>query len=146
MPSKKKQHYTYLLKLRRGKYYVGSTTNPKSRFQQHLKGGRFGAAWTTKHKPVTLVNARRVPPTLTPRQAEDRRVKREMKKFGIANVRGGSYSQVKLTKETSKGLRGTIFKKKRLTAHCKQIETWHEAGACVKCGSKRHWAHQCKKK
>ena len=49
-------HYVYQLKLQKGKYYVGSTTSPKHRLEQHIRGGKLGAAWTSKYKPVKVIH------------------------------------------------------------------------------------------
>ena len=41
--------FVYILRLERGKYYVGLTTSPVRRLGQHFSG--IGAAWTRKYRP-----------------------------------------------------------------------------------------------
>ena len=148
-------YYVYVLKLQRGKYYVGSSTNPQARLKQHQKGGRFGAAWTNKYKPTKTrrkINPRHKTIQVTRikttskqkcRRAEDRKTRRLMCKYGICNVRGGVYSQILLEKNIRKDLK-QYLKTKRLSNRCKQLEKWHQADRCVQCGSTKHWANQCK--
>ena len=42
----------YVLKLRGNKYYVGKTTNPTYRLDDHFSEG--GSAWTKKYKPISI--------------------------------------------------------------------------------------------
>ena len=131
---------------------MGSSTSPKHRLEQHKRGGKAGAAWTTKHKPVKVLSCTKVTPSKAsrhrlPRQtrkAEDRKTRQLMRKHGVAKVRGGAYTQVKLDKQTKQGLHKHIKQGKRLNAHCKQLESRHQQNLCTKCGSRRHWARQCK--
>jgi predicted GIY-YIG superfamily endonuclease len=44
--------YVYILKLVKNKFYVGKTTNPLFRLNDHYNGN--GASWTKKYKPLTL--------------------------------------------------------------------------------------------
>lgn len=112
----------YILKLRDGKYYVGKTDNVERRYEQHLEGN--GSAWTKKYSPIkiekTIQNA-------SPFD-EDRYVKEYMAKHGIANVRGGAYTQVSLgddiTAQIEKEIRGATDK-------------------CMKCGQSGHFVANC---
>ena len=45
-------------------------TSPTHRFKQHKKGGKAGAAWTSKYKPTKLLDVRKVL-YQNPLQAED---------------------------------------------------------------------------
>ena len=45
-------HYVYIIKLRSGKYYTGSTADLKSRIKKHNNGGVIA---TKAFKPVELV-------------------------------------------------------------------------------------------
>ena len=167
MPKARRTCFVYVLKLQRGKYYVGSSTNPKARLQQHRTGGRLGAAWTskykptkrtksikstkstkstqrnTKHSPILQVTKLRTTSKQACRKAEDRKTRRLMCKHGIGNVRGGVYSQVKLDKQVRQDLRRYLVTK-RLSSRCKRLEQWHQADRCVRCGSAKHWAGRCK--
>jgi predicted GIY-YIG superfamily endonuclease len=80
----------YILRLEGGRYYVGKGDNVMNRYQQHLNGG--GSAWTRKYKPISVV---RIIPNSSPFE-EDKQVKEYMAKYGIQNVRGGSYVQIDL--------------------------------------------------
>jgi len=46
-------HYVYILRCADGTFYVGSSIDPQSRGKMHNEGR--GAAYTYKHRPVTLV-------------------------------------------------------------------------------------------
>ena len=140
--------YVYTLQLKQGKYYVGSSSDPNYRFVQHTRGGLGGAAWTTKYAPVKMIACRQVANLIGGggRKQEDAETKKVMRKYGIENVRGGTYSQVNLSDAITSALRAHIFKKKRLPKHFKQMEKWHEADACMKCGSTKHWSSACRKK
>ena len=47
------EKFVYILRLERGKYYVGLTTSPVRRCRQHFSG--LGAAWTRKHGPLEIL-------------------------------------------------------------------------------------------
>ena len=44
----------YILKLRDGKYYIGSTENVEKRFLEHLEG--TASTWTKLHSPIKIIN------------------------------------------------------------------------------------------
>ena len=84
----------YILKLEKEKYYIGTTNNKYFTLQSYLNNNN--AAWTRKYKPLKLI-----------RFIEDCYIYEEnivtlniMKLYGVANVRGGSYSAVNLDKST----------------------------------------------
>ena len=115
----------YILKCNNNKYYIGKTfKNINKRFKKHLKG--FGASWTKKHKPIKILNIYENCDDYD----EDKYTKMYMDKYGIDNVRGGSYTKVKLDKDVIK------FINKELTSiHNK----------CYECGSKTHFVKNCPK-
>eukprot|EP01138_Halocafeteria_seosinensis_P016256 gb/GECG01016586.1/.p1 GENE.gb/GECG01016586.1/~~gb/GECG01016586.1/.p1 ORF type:complete len:274 (+),score=30.55 gb/GECG01016586.1/:1-822(+) len=124
MASNSGKETLYVLKLQRGKYYVGITKKTvQERFQQHLKG-EGGAQWTRKYKPVCIVEACEA----KDRFDEDAKVKRLMGMYGIGNVRGGSYSTVDLEEEDYDLL---------------QRELDSGQGRCYACGSKDHYVNKC---
>jgi hypothetical protein len=90
--------YIYVLQLQNDKYYVGKTTNPHFRFDNHFTSN--GTEWTRLHKPLKILE-------LIPNcddYDEEKYTYKYMDKCGIDNVRGGSYSSVVLDAETKKQL------------------------------------------
>lgn len=116
------QLYIYILKLEKDKYYVGSTINVHKRFKQHMNGS--GSAWTKKYKPIEVLES-------FPGDCfdEDKTLKVYMSKFGIGNVRGGSYSNLKLTKNQ---------------LICLMAEIKGADNICWRCGSDKHLSSYCK--
>ena len=47
-----KKYYVYSLNLKNGKKYVGMTSNPQKRFDDHFSGN--GSAWCQKYKPISI--------------------------------------------------------------------------------------------
>jgi hypothetical protein len=91
--------YIYVLQLQNDKYYVGKTTNPHFRFDNHFTSN--GCEWTKLHKPIKILE-------LIPNcddYDEEKYTYKYMDKYGIDNVRGGSSSSVILDAETKKQLR-----------------------------------------
>ena len=90
--------YIYVLQLQNDKYYVGKTMNPHFRFDNHFSYN--GTEWTKLHKPLKILE-------LIPNcddYDEEKYTYKYMDKYGIDNVRGGSYSSVILDTETKKQL------------------------------------------
>jgi len=113
----------YILKLESGKYYVGKTDNPKVRIDNHFNSN--GSAWTRKYKPVKVVDII----TDCDDFDEDKYTQIYMRKYGINNVRGGSFCQIKLSNGTR-----TVLKKIMNTAMKK----------CYNCGIAGHFITECK--
>lgn len=114
--------YIYGLQLVNEKYYVGRTDNVENRYKQHLKGE--GAIWTKIHKPIKIILI-----TLsTSPLDEDKYTKEFMIKYGIDNVRGGSYVTVELDLPTKEFL---------------QKEFWGSLNFCVNCGQAGHFINSC---
>lgn len=78
----------YGLACAHGKYYVGRCGDA-SRIDDHFHG--MGAAWTKKYKPY-----RRLFVEEGDRFDEDKHVLRLMSKYGVENVRGGTFSRIVL--------------------------------------------------
>jgi predicted GIY-YIG superfamily endonuclease len=80
----------YILKLIDNKFYIGYTDNIKKRVQDHIDGN--GCTFTKTYKPTSLV---KVYENVDPLKV-DKYIIKYMKKYGIDNVRGGSYKNVEL--------------------------------------------------
>lgn len=112
----------YCLKLENNKYYVGKTNNINFRITDHFDGN--GSEWTKKYKPVDIVAIKHKCDNFD----EDKYTKMAMLKYGIENVRGGSYTQLVLPKNV----------KDLLT---KELQSTNNS--CFKCGEKGHYANEC---
>ena len=75
----------YVLECIGGKYYIGKTRNSLKRISKHFKGG--ATAWTCLHKPIKIIEIIENCDAFD----EDKYTKIYMAKYGIENVRGGSY-------------------------------------------------------
>ena len=95
----------------------------KRRYQEHLNG--IGSVWTKEHRPVAVHSTT----PMTDPLMEDLLVKKLMGKYGVDNVRGGTYSTLKLDSATTRLL---------------NKELCHADGKCFTCGSKEHYAKDCK--
>ena len=112
----------YILKLRGGKYYIGKTRNIEKRWDEHITGR--GSGWTKKHKPISLITTIKS----TSHFDEDKYVKEYMAKYGIENVRGGTYSKIDLD-ATSIALL--------------EKEIRHSKNLCTRCGRDSHYIKDC---
>jgi hypothetical protein len=115
--------FIYILKLEEGKYYVGKTNNPHFRLNNHFHYN--GSAWTKKYKPIQIIE---IIPDCNDYD-EDKYTRMYMDKYGINNVRGGSFVSLILDESTINHLtrmsNGTNNK-------------------CFKCGKKGHFVKNCK--
>lgn len=115
----------YVLKLDKGKWYIGKSTDIMKRYQQHLTGS--GSAWTSKYPPKSLVESR----PITSTHDENNVTKDYMKKYGVENVRGGSYTQVVLDDSTISVLKNEFI---------------GNDNKCLNCGLAGHFANRCRTK
>lgn len=105
------------------KYYIGKTQKPDYRLADHFKGK--GSQWTKIYKPLEVVEL--IPDCDD--YDEDKYVRIYMDKYGIDNVRGGSFSKIKLSQATRK-----------------QLETMSRGTSdkCFKCGEGGHFSRGCR--
>ena len=112
----------YIIKLEKGKYYIGKTRNIEKRWEEHLTGN--GSGWTKKYKPTSLITTIKS----TSQFDEDKYVKEYMAKYGIDNVRGGTYSNIVLDANSIAVL---------------EKEIWHSKNLCTRCGRDSHYIKEC---
>ena len=112
----------YILKLQHGKYYVGKTDNIERRKQEHING--TACSWTKKHPPISV---EQIIPNASDFD-EDKYTKEYMHKYGIDNVRGGSYVSDKLDE---------------IQYYTVQKEIWGAKNLCTQCGRNGHFVKSC---
>ena len=139
--------FIYILQLEKGKYYIGKTNNPQFRLETHFNLN--GSEWTKIYKPLKVLE---IKPNCDDYD-EDKYTRIYMDKYGINNVRGGSFVSVKLSKsqkdilhQMSNGTNDKCFicgKDNHFAKDCEEDECWetesdeeeHETvWGCEKCG------------
>lgn len=117
--------FVYVLELSGGKFYVGKTNSPEFRLQSHFDAN--GSAWTKKHKPIRVVEVVSVD-EYRDEYKEDMYTLQYMQKYGIDNVRGGSFCEIQLSQDTK-----NVITKMLRSANDK----------CFNCGLSGHFAKTC---
>lgn len=112
----------YILQLEKGKYYVGKTNSLQFRLESHFNVN--GSEWTKIYKPLKVLE---IKPNCDDYD-EDKYTKIYMDKYGIDNVRGGSFVFVTLSKSQKNIL-------------CQMNNGTNNK--CFNCGKKRHFVKDC---
>ena len=125
----------YVLKLGRGKYYVGLTRRNIDRIFDHLDGD--GAAWTKKYPPVEKKPILSFTEGLK-ESDEDKITLQMMQKYGINNVRGGKWCRVKMPSSHYQEIERKLKISKKKDTKSKIIIN------CGRCGRPGHNRTYCK--
>jgi cellular nucleic acid-binding protein len=112
----------YVLELKSKKYYIGITENLEDRIRQHFNGK--GSEWTKLYSPIKVLKT----VVSNSKYDEDNITKEYMNKYGINNVRGGSYVKIILDP---------------LQKYNLQKEIWNSNGLCLRCGRSEHRVQNC---
>ena len=90
----KLERYTvYVLECEEGKYYVGSTSNRKRRYNQHAR--RRGSQWTKTYAPLEIKKEYRRIPKKYLLGFESKVTAENMLLYGVNNVRGSMFCSTK---------------------------------------------------
>ena len=113
----------YILQLEKGKYYIGKTSNPQFRLEQHFNssGSQYTKKYTPKKVLEIILNCDNFD--------EDKYTLKYMEQYGINNVRGGSFCQLKLDKDNLSTIKKMIN---------------GSSDKCYICGETGHFAKDCK--
>jgi hypothetical protein len=112
----------YVLKCDHSKYYIGKSKNTLDRITHHFYD--CGSQWTKKYKPIEVIETI---PDMTDFD-EDKYTKIYMFKYGIDNVRGGSYTTIKLLDWQIKAIESELAS---ISDHC------------YRCKQEGHFASEC---
>lgn len=130
----------YVLELQGKKYYVGKTNHTFQRFNQHKTGS--GAKWTQKHKVKDLFAFHK-----DMKDSDENKITIQMmKKYGVRNVRGGSWTKVNMTEAEIKRLENKINsrgRRRRTTKTSQKKARASKKKSCTRCGRTSHTVEKC---
>lgn len=113
--------FIYVLQLKENKWYIGKTETSKFRIDTHFDSA--GSEFTKKYPPQEIYQI--IPEC--DKYDEDKYVKKYMDKYGIDNVRGGTYCRLELTSNEKEVI---------------QKELWGANDLCFLCGGD-HFVKDC---
>lgn len=97
----------FLMELEHGKYFAGASQDPLKTLEEHREG-LGGVPWTQIHRPVRL---REVVAVARPSEL-DTQVRAWMMNYGVENVRGGSWSEVRLRDADRQAIREGVARQR----------------------------------
>ncbi|GBB83157.1 hypothetical protein RclHR1_00010039 [Rhizophagus clarus] len=113
----------YVLECSNNKYYVGKTTRSVDiRFREHRNG--TGSEWTRLYQPIRIAESEQTDNV----HLELTKTLDYMNRYGIDNVRGGSFSNVNLTETQRQEIR-------------RMLSSANDT--CFRCGRASHFAYEC---
>ena len=115
----------YILQLAEGKYYVGKTNHPGFRLERHFNAK--GSMWTQKYPPIRVVELIGGCDDFD----EDKYTIKYMERYGINNVRGGSFCEIHLSDANVITLNQVMRS---------------VADKCYICGVQGHFARECRRR
>lgn len=143
----------YVLELEHNKIYVGKTNNVDKRITDHFNNQ--GSEWTKKYKPIKTL-------TVETDKDEDMVVIEMMHKYGVENVRGGSFSRLTLSEEDKNIITRLLRTKYDLCYNCggnncfikdckkqkqkqntKKLRIKNNTYDCKRCGRNNHLSKDC---
>jgi hypothetical protein len=114
--------FIYILQCENDKYYIGKTKNYITRLDQHMNNR--GSEWSKRHKPIKVLKVLPCHDGFD----EDKYTKMYMSRYGIDNVRGGSYTRDIISDECKQ-----FIEKEFITA----------CDLCYICKQHGHFANKC---
>ena len=140
--------FIYALLLEQNKYYIGKTNNLHFRLQTHFNSN--GSEWTKIYKPLKILELK---PDCDDYD-EDKITIQYMDKYGVNNVRGGSFVSIKLKKSMidtlkhmSNGTNNKCFncgKEGHFAKECIESDESEEINdCCFRCGREGHYISCC---
>lgn len=141
----------YVLKLEDNKYYIGKTKNnidndvDIKRINDHFNNK--GSDWTLKYKPIEIVETF----NFSDDYDEDKYTLKYMGKYGIENVRGGSFCTIKLDDDTIKVIKRMLNGSNNKCYNCESNNHFvkncpnisNNDILCYRCGRKGHFFDKC---
>jgi hypothetical protein len=116
--------YIYILKCENDKYFIDETHNINFKLTKDFQKNKY--KWTDKYKPLEILQII----SNCNENDLDKYVKQYMSIYGIANVRGGSYLDIKLDNNLVKSIQ-------------LEITTNINKNICYKCNNEGHLASEC---
>ncbi|MEA3199959.1 MAG: catalytic domain [Thermoplasmata archaeon] len=83
--------WTYILRLRGGRRYVGFSSRPKSRIRSHFRGK--GASFTKRWRPAGVISVFRHKTKSKAKRAERSAYRSTSRRFGRSRVRGAGHTR-----------------------------------------------------